>query len=621
MNFRPKRTLFTLVFLLFLSFLTYYLYSPILGLFFEGDDLIVLWHLRNPVSFVLKPFLNWSIPIAGRYSYGQIWYESLLYNIWHLNSFYYNLSGLIIRIFTIIVIYFTSRKITKNTLIAVMSAVLFTFLSTGIESTYYVFHHVHFVFLSFVLIGFSYIFEYFESGKFWPWISSLLFLFIAGYLYTIRVAGLILLPIYSLIRILAVSTGRRKIKYITMSVFTTILLFLLIFLTVKDVRNVSSAIRDNLLLIFYSKNGEFLLFIQPFLVSLGRMIFPTPFTNAITVPLYRTVLIFSVIVTVCLPVYEIIRFFGYKYVDRSFYKGLIFKLILFCLGVLWILVFGYLKIINYSYFYTNHSFLLATIGFYTILICFYVGISNFYTHPKIASLLLISILTLLGFYIPNWLFAPTVYSNTESRYFSSSSVFLSLGFSCLAYLVISTFRNFLESPVLSIFKPVVFCFNLIIIFGLVFFVYIHFEGVKSAVFEQTKFRNTEKILNNWNTVRSNVNFEKHPVVIFLWTRTDIVRIMKMFFGKETFGLVGDLPFEHELPVSVINYEEAASFICEYERSGNVFDYQNYYEFELDKDDVIVSRLDDGRRRLKSWRNYCQDSKVLGEPLPLNLNSL
>ncbi|MDQ3098172.1 MAG: hypothetical protein M3Q44_00290 [bacterium] len=611
-----RRNVFLLFFLTLLGIITYYLYSAILPLFFEGDDFVVLWHIRVPVNFILKPFVGWDIPIAGRYSYGQAWYESALYSFWGLNPYPYNLSGILIRIVTIVSLFFCTWKMTRNITIAMLASLLFTVLSTGIESTYYVFHHMHFIFISLVLVGLSSLFSYFETGLRRNWVWAFIYLFVASYLYTIRVAGLILIPIWSAIRIAAVSHPQLRKKYIAIGLITMVLLFVLITFAVKDVAYVSTKIRTNLIMILVSKNDEFISHFQPFIVSVGRLIYPLSLLDLITLQSYRSVLLLGLAFSAGIVAYELLdRYLG-RYSQKPPVLITISKILVLLCGTVWVGLFAYLEMIDYSYFFNLSHMIVASLGFFTVLTLLYIGLCEFRRFQYIASTLLICATAMVMFYVPNWLFMPMSYSNTESRYFSSSSVFLVIAMSCCFYLITHSLISLLHSPINAYFKPFVAAVGVICVTGIISYYYFHYIQLKTAIADQTEFRDTDKILRNWKVVAEKVAFEKPPTIIFLWTRTDIVRVMKMFFDKETFGLVGNLPFGHELPQYAESMTEAANFICEYEESGKKFDPNQFYEFELDKNDIIIPRIEDGRKRLETWKDYCLDPLKKGAELQL-----
>lgn len=595
-------------FLLLIVILTFFIYLPTITNFVEGDDFLFLWHIRVPINFVQIPFTSWDQPMAGRYGFGQAWYGAALYKIFGVEPIVFNFLGIVLKIIALISVYIFAKKLTKNEIIASISALVFALISTGVNGKISFCLHFALLFLANFLISSSLFLEGFAEKKIRKIILASLLLLIGNYLYTIRAIGIVLLPLWVILRFKVLDSIRLKLLSLITSIIIVLLSVLMVAKFIPDAKNYATQTliegSQGVLKSVQQGNYEY---IRSLLVSISLMPLPIKFDLAFN-QLFdaRTVQNYLKVGTPLAWTLLFLMFIFPLYLRKSINK---YQLgISFVSGIIWNLILLYFTYNGVILFYGSEV-VVITLGIYLFLIGIILGLIYLNSRPRIGATLLSSISAALLFYIPNWLHDPITISTTQHRYFTVSSGFVAIFLSILIYLIfkqaLSLFQN--EKSVLR----VVYLF-LAIFFTATILIF-HFKTLNQIISEHHIRRQSDVILSHWNFVKSKVDFNRKPLIVVVWTSEDILNVKQEFFKDETLGLIGDLPWDYKLTdyVKLFNsHEESQKAICDWKYNGINFDYNNFYEFRLTADRKLIDWSDKGREQLKTWGNFCRD-KVKG----------
>lgn len=595
-------------FLILTVILTFFIYLPTITNFPEGDDFLFLWHIRAPVSFMQIPFDHWDQPMAGRYGYGQAWYGAALYRLFGFEPYLFNFFGIVLKIIALISVYVFARKLTKNGTIATISALVFALISNGINGTLSFCLQFALLFLANFLISSSLLLEGFAEKKIWKIILASLLLLIGNYLYTIRAIGIVLLPLWVILRFKILDSTKLKLISLITSIVIVLLSILMVAKFIPDANNYASqTIIEGSQSVLKSIQQENYEYIRSLLVSISYMPLPQNFYSVINqlfdagnaIPHYlKTGASFTwtiLFIVFILPLYLLKSINKYQ-LGISFISGIVWNLILF-----------YSTKAGITLFYPSEV-VVVTLGVQIFLIGIILGLTYLKIKPRIGAALLSSISAALVFYFPNWLHDPITISYNEHRYHTVSSGFVAIFIAILIYLIFkqtfSLFQKKSGSRTIYLFCAVIFTAAILIF---------HYKNLNKIISEHHMIRQSDIILNHWNFVKSKVDFNKKPLIVVVWTSEDILNVKREFFKDETLFLIGNLPWDYKLTESVklyYSHEESQNIICDWKRNGINFDYNNFYEFRLTADRKIIDLSDNGREQLKTWQNYCQD-KVKG----------
>ncbi len=596
-------------FLTLIVILTFFIYLPTITNFPEGDDFLFLWHIRVPVSFMQIPFDHWDQPMAGRYGYGQAWYGAALYRIFGFEPYVFNFFGIILKIIALISVYIFARRLTKNETIALISALVFALISNGINGAISFCLQFALLFLANFLISSSLFLEGLKEKKIGKTILASLLLLIGNYLYTIRAIGIVLLPLWVILRFKELNSTKLKLISLIISISIVLLSVLMVANFIPDAKNFTTqtliAGSQGVLKSVQQGNYEY---IRSLLVSISFMPLPQNFYSVINQLFdagnatqhylkigasFTWTLLFIMFI---FPLYLLKSINKYQ-LGISFFSGIVWNLILL-----------YFVKAGVTLFYPSEV-VVVTLGVDIFLIGIILGLIYLKIKPRIGATLLSSISAALLFYIPNWLHAPDSISITEHRYHTVSSGFVAIFLAILIYLIFK--------QTLSLFqKKRIGLGNFYIFFAVIFTATVlifHFKTLNQIISEHHMIRRADIILSHWNFVKSKVDFNRKPLIVVVWISEDIFKVKREFFKDETLALIGNLPWDYKLTekVKLFNsHEESQKAICDFKRNGISFDYNNYYEFRLTADRNIIDWSDKGREQLKTWKDYCQD-KVKG----------
>lgn len=587
----------TLVFWLLLTSITFYLYAPIIPLFFEGDDFLVLWYIQNPVPFLLKPFIGWHLPIAGRFGYGQAWYASAVFSAVGMNPAVFNVFGIIIRSIASIAIYLFVYNYAKRRVLAGLCAFVFVVLSTGIEGTAFAFHHFHLLFGSMVLAGLWYLLKAVRDGS-WKWFFvALTILYLAGFLYTIRLGGLIAIPLAVLLYGWVVL--KRPLISFGWGILCTFLLFGLIYATVPGISSVSGNLRQSVLNLLLQPGMYSLPYFESFFRSWAQILYPPHLIDLVKISMLRQVIWILLGGVGLMGAAEVV---GYLQVRNIFYASL-WKIFLRWIPIFLILILiGTLlvsRMIGVQLYSTLSYLKLVVLGYSGVCLLVYTSILMSYFNRKLGALAMISLLFAFTFYIPNWLFEPQFIAPTTGRYFTISSIFLAIMIGTIFYVLIFELRRY--SFLLSGFSVIL----------LVGYLIAHLLHLQSYVFGQTKYRNPEKTKAAWSVMRSTADFTVYPRVVMIWAEGDIADMAKMFHTYASFMLASGSTYSDRVPQQAISYEQAMNMVCLWRTQGLDVGSETIYLYRFTKQWTLIPEFSKNEEVYGTWKYYCDDPQQKG----------
>ena len=555
------------------------------------------------------PFTSWDQPMAGRYGYGQAWYGGALYQIFGFEPYIFNFFGIILKIIALISVYIFAKKLTKNEVVALISALVFSLLSTGVNGAISFCLQFALLFLANFLISSSLLLEGFAEKKIGKIVLASLFLLSGNYLYTIRAIGIVLLPPWVILWFKELYSIKMRLISLATSIVIVLLSVLMVAKFIPDANNYATQtlIAGSQSVVKYVQQGNYE-YIRSVLVSISNMPLSQNFYSVVN-QLFdagkdtQHYLKIGASLTWTL---LFIMFIFPLYLLKSINK---YNLgISFISGIVWNLILLYFTIKGFTLFYPGEV-VTVTLGVYIFLIGIILGLIYLKNKPRIGATLLSSISASLLFYIPNWLHDPITISSTEHRYHTVSSGFVAIFLSILIYLIFKQALSLFQKKKSG--SGTVYLF-LAIIFTAIVLIF-HYKNLNQIISEHHMRRQSDVILSHWNFVKSKIDFNRKPLIVVVWTSEDILNVKQEFFKDETLALIGNLPWDNKLTdkVKLFNsHEESQNAICGFKQNGINFDYNNYYEFRLTADREIIDWSDKGRKQLKTWGNFCQD-KVKG----------
>jgi hypothetical protein len=615
------RNLVSLVVLIFLCATTYWIYAPTIPLFFEGDDFQVLWHIRNPVPFWQKPFVGWPMPIAGRFGYIQAWYEAAVsYFAGNNNFVVLNSFGIAFRMLVILSIFYCAYSLSKNRIVALLCAFTFTCMATGIESTYFVFHHGVLIFMMLVFVGIGVALRSFESEPLSKkrLVVGMGLLVTASYVYTIRMAGLVVLPlwffIYSFVSPSSSLARFSRMKILLVGVVSTLILFILIYALVPGIATVSKNLPISVAAMTRSEHNMFGVYSEAFLVSVGTMLSPPPVTDYfLSGGFVKRKILFAgalpVFFSVLFVVYNIYR----KYRDRAFIHSgaLVLQGLTALVSTVWFIFLYALHSGHVQYLMFPRYRFIAASGVCVILSVLAFGLFQFKYTARIAALSLIGLSGALIFYVPNWLFGADIVSPTASRYFAVSSGFMALMLGSNVYLVTALVWHLFDTHYFYyIMKSIAVLSIFLIGYLYSYYLYFHLLSTHERIQEQAHYRNAERSLRSWRILQANVDSHTKPLFVVIQPLGDLTDVKRLFFGRNGIALALDLPYTNELPYFTTSFRELSVLHCKLERQHVAVPEHNVYAFTYDLPTGLHPQIAEGRVVLGTWSDYCR-TRVAG----------
>lgn len=600
--------------LLLLLLLAFIFYLPALRIFIQGDDYLLLWHVQVPVSIFQMPFTGWEEPIAGRFGYGAAIYALILYKLFGLQTPIFDLAGIFIKLIVIVSVYKFSVVLTKIRALSLMAAVLFAFTITGVESTFSFFLHFSSGLAAFLFFGSSLIFKSYENRSLKTWLIGSSIIIIGAILMLPRAFGIVLLPLWTALRYNLIPKKLRNYSLLGSLLILALLAILVWTLPgAKDLASLNTITGfEQIIKEILSGSHEPL---RAFFVSISFSLLPSSIyysfakfldfdlkifdwsniqsTSHFLLP--WSIVIWTALYTIfVLPLIQ--RRKSISYLDILGYLS----------GALWSILILILLNNNHPIFY-GREIVAVALGMDILLLMIFLGLQYLSIEAKIGSLLLICAASIPTFYFPTWIHDPYHVSDSSFRYLTLSSGFVAIGLACLIYILYLHRRIF---------------FFIIATLIFIFILSVNIQQTSTIMAEEVNARQPEVFLSNWDFVRSNVNFQKTPLIVIIWTDGDIFSVKREFFHHQGLALISQRPWSAELPAQMrlrFNFKDSMDEICIWRGNGIVFDPGNLYVFKMNKDFTMETRFEEGREKLKTWDKYCSDSTQkgieAGEPMP------
>ncbi len=153
----------------YLFLLSIFLFSPMLGSFFVGDDFTWLRWAADAPSGILRYFTESN---GFFYRPGTKVYFYLMYNIFWLNPVAYHAVSLFLHFAVTIVFFIIAKRIFKNTLLATFAAFLFLIMSGSTEMIFWISSTGHLFNALFGLLGLLFFIYYEEKKKLYYYLLS-----------------------------------------------------------------------------------------------------------------------------------------------------------------------------------------------------------------------------------------------------------------------------------------------------------------------------------------------------------------------------------------------------------------------------------------------------------------
>lgn len=612
-------------FLLILLLVTFIYYLPALSIFIQGDDFSLLWHIQIPVNFFLMPFTGWDLPIAGRYGYGEAWYAFALFKLFGLQIPIFNLTGIFIKLIVIVSVYVFSMMLTKIKTLSLIAAILFAFTPIGVDSTFSFFLHFSSGLAAFFLFGSSLMFKSFENKSLKIWLIGASIILIGAFLMLPRAFGIVLLPLWMILRYNLIP---KKLRIYSILGSIIILAFLAILVWAvpggKDLAfshtltGFGSIFQEAI-----SGNHEP---VRAFFVSLGFSLLPSSIyysfshfliSNFFKVSDWLNPAIKSFLFPWSIVLWTALYGTFMLPIIKKRKSISLLDILGYLSGILWSILILILFTNNYPIFY-GKEIVTVVLGMDIFFLMTFLGLQYLSIDAKIGSTLLICVVSIITFYFPTWIHDPTSISYSEHRYQTVSAGFVAIGFACLIYILYLHGKYFLS--IKNNVKG-----KLLLAIAVLVFLYIlntNIQQTQTVMEKEVKTRQSKIFLSNWDFVRSNVNFQKTPLIVIIWTDGDIFDIKREFFHDEGLALISQRPWNAELPSQLklnFNFKDSMDEICEWKTNGIIFNPSNLYLFKMNKAFKMEAQFEAGRKKLKTWDKYCSDPTQIGieagEPLP------
>lgn len=594
-----------------LLLLTLFFYLPTLNLFVGGDDLLLLWHIQVPVNFFQIPFTGWEEPIAGRFGYGQAWYAAILYKLFGFQTPIFNLAGIFLRIIAIVSVYKFSATLTKKQSLSLMAAILFAFNTTGIMSNFN--FHIHFALalIAFLFFGLSYIFKSYENQSLKTWLIGLAISILGIFLYLIRSFGIILLPVWTIFRYSLLPQKTKNYCLLGSLIIVALSTSLVWILPgAKDLASSHSISGiEHIIKEVLSGKSEPL---RAFFVSMGFSVLPSSLYYALAQTLSvdnsigRFLFPWSILIWTLIYGIFVLPLIQRKKLGKLF---LLLAGLGYLSGIIWSKFLLVLLNNNFQIF-QGREVVAVALGIDILLLMLFLGLLYLFIEAKIGSTLLICASAIPIFYFPNWIHDPTHVSDSSFRYLTLTSGFVAIGLACLIY-ILYLHRNYFIS-VGSIFQGRIYFIVAALIF--LFILNANVQQTSAVMTEEINTRQPKIFLSNWDFVRSNVNFQKTPLIVLIWTDGDIFNVMMEFFRHQGLALISQRPWKAQLPNEMrlyYNFKDSMDQICGWRAKGIIFNPGNLYLFKLNKDLTMETQFEEGREKLKTWDKYCSDPTQKG----------
>lgn len=400
-----KSLLFTILFLLLIIFLSWITFKDSFKIALSGDDWLL--HYTIWIIFDIQKSASFLDPSTYLCTYCPHYlFLSAIKYLWGYSPFYHYLISLIFRIGVSISLFFLVRKITKQTLPALLSSIFFSVSYIGIQTTDWVFNFTHYGGIIVVCIFFILYFKLKSTPRILYFIYAALTFAGALIISPPRMHGLYPLIIVMEIGWWAVEGKRYQFKKAGLRLLVILITYKIVFNSPgygTTEYNLSQVIKGLIMAKQMLSQGNTSFLLNP-ISTIGNYIIPDllwqkiPLKNILTIiPL---ALIFALLSS------------GIFYIVNL--KAKAFKIYLLFLFV-WLLIMIFIRRTNLN-FYSIYQVGYGLIGGYTVIFSIWLFSHLKQNKSLLALALLIGQGWMLTFSLFPWLIAPYQIFDSSLRY-------------------------------------------------------------------------------------------------------------------------------------------------------------------------------------------------------------
>lgn len=397
--------LFTVVFIFIILFLSWITFKDSFEIALSGDDWLL--HYTIWIIFDIQKSASFLNPSTYLCTYCPHYlFLSVIKHFWGYSPFYYYLVSLIFRIGVSISLFFLVRKITKQSLPALLSGIFFSVSYIGIQTTDWVFNFTHYGGIIAVCIFFVLYFKAKNSSKIFHLIYAAVAFAGALIISPPRMHGLYPLILVAEIGWWIVEGKKYQFKKAGLRLIIILIAYKIVFSSPgygTTEYNLSQVIKGLMMAKEMLSQGNTAFLLNP-ISTIGNYIIPDllwlkiPLKNILT--LLPIALIFALLSS------------GVFYLVNL--KGKTFKIYLICLFI-WFLIMIFIKKTNLN-FYSIYQVGHGLIGGYTVIFSFWLFNHLKQNKSLLALALLIGQGWMLTFSLFPWLIAPYQIFDSSLRY-------------------------------------------------------------------------------------------------------------------------------------------------------------------------------------------------------------
>ena len=551
---------------------------PILNYAFYGDDWMVLWvyafqygtvHAKYAVSSYLCP------------DGPKFLFMGLLYGGFGLNPLPYFIASMVLRILAAVTIYFFTIGISNNRIAGLLSSAFFAVCYIGLESTSWVFNANTYVAIIFVSFFVYFFYQSRRECSFYLYFTSLAFFTLALSFASPRMSAIFIVVLGDFLWLLR-QPVLKKFKIILVRQLPLYLIAYLLKLvgTFGGGNDLSSRVVGGL---EYGKNsinqGRFDFLLYP-ITNMGNIVIPDKVWSS----LFSLKLAISFVILVA--IFAAMRSLVFKPRDK-----VLFGFALALVG--WMFFLWYMHKIQGASFRGSNVIGPTLIGgvFFIGVIWIYLRYRSVY--PELAESIVFSSGWIVSFFVFTWVFAPYLITQSYHRYFTASSVGLSVFIGCACSLLY-------QALTVSSRKVVTWRKHPILVFQW-FFLYLLVGGiflinmVCSIGFlgGQRDYRGVKPVNEVWESLTKQVSSVKdHAVFYITCDDYELLRGTLDFGFSPHFGIMYGISEYAKNPLLVINFDELVRVMEQGAFIGygvQKVEIDNLYCFHLENNELINTK--------------------------------
>lgn len=551
---------------------------PILNFSLYGDDWMTLWVYAFQYGTIYSKYAvsSYLCPDGPKFLF-----LGLLYEGFELNPLPYFIASMVLRILAAVSIYFFTVGISNNRIAGLLSSVFFAVCYIGLESTSWVFNANTYVAIIFVSFFVYFFYQSRRECSFYIYFTSLVFFTLALSFASPRMSAIFIVVLGDFLWLLR-QPVLKKFKIILVRQLPLYLIAYLLKLvgTFGGGNDLSSRVVGGL---EYGKNaigqGRFDFLLYP-IANVGNIVLPDKvWTLSFSLKL-------AISLSIIIAIFSVIRSLVFKPRDK-----VLFGFALALSG--WMFFLWYMHKIQGASFRGSNVIGPTLIGgvFFIGVIWIYLRYRSVY--PELAESIVFSSGWIVSFFVFTWVFAPSLITQSYHRYFTVSSVGLSVFIGCACSLLY-------QALTVSSRKVVTWCKHPIRVFQW-FFLYLLVGGiflinmVCSIGFlgGQRDYRGVKPVNEVWESLTKQVpSVRDHAVFYITCDDYELLRGTLDFGFSPHFGIMYGISEYAKNPLLVINFDELVRVMEQGAFIGygvQKVEIDNLYCFHLENNELINTK--------------------------------